>query len=72
VVLDRGRIVEQGTHAELLSAGGVYARLYEVQFGSERPELEMREAGNGKRETEQRETGTGSAGDAESETVPSR
>jgi len=27
VVLDRGRIVEQGTHAELLSAGGAYAKL---------------------------------------------
>ena len=27
VVLDRGRIVEQGKHAELLSAGGAYAKL---------------------------------------------
>jgi subfamily B ATP-binding cassette protein MsbA len=32
LVLDDGRIVEQGTHAELLGAGGVYARLYELQF----------------------------------------
>ena len=34
VVLDRGRIVEQGTHAELLSAGaGVYGRLWAHQSG---------------------------------------
>lgn len=31
-VLDDGRIVESGTHAELLVAGGVYARLYHLQF----------------------------------------
>jgi ATP-binding cassette subfamily B protein len=32
LVLDRGRLVEQGTHAELLARGGLYARLYETQF----------------------------------------
>jgi subfamily B ATP-binding cassette protein MsbA len=32
VVLDHGRIVEQGTHTELLTRGGLYARLYQRQF----------------------------------------
>jgi subfamily B ATP-binding cassette protein MsbA len=32
VVLDRGRIVEEGTHTQLLDRRGLYARLYERQF----------------------------------------
>jgi ATP-binding cassette subfamily B protein len=31
-VLDRGRLVEQGTHRELVAAGGLYADLYQQQF----------------------------------------
>ena len=34
VVLDQGRIVETGTHAELVRRGGVYQKLYELQFAS--------------------------------------
>jgi ATP-binding cassette subfamily B protein len=32
VVLDRGRLVEQGTHEQLVARGGLYARLAELQF----------------------------------------
>jgi ATP-binding cassette subfamily B protein len=32
LVIDKGRVVEQGVHRELLSQGGLYATLYETQF----------------------------------------
>ena len=32
LVLEHGRVVEQGTHAQLLAAGGLYARLAAMQF----------------------------------------
>ncbi|MEA2520443.1 MAG: ATP-binding cassette, subfamily bacterial, partial [Actinomycetota bacterium] len=34
-VVDKGRITEQGSHAELLDRSGTYARLYEQQFSKE-------------------------------------
>ncbi|MGQ9688846.1 MAG: lipid A export permease/ATP-binding protein MsbA [Desulfobaccales bacterium] len=42
VVLDGGRLVETGTHAELLAADGYYRRLYELQFAriGDRPQEE--------------------------------
>jgi subfamily B ATP-binding cassette protein MsbA len=43
-VLDDGRIVEQGSHAELLARGGHYARLYALQF-AEQEESGGRDAG---------------------------
>jgi len=32
LVMDDGRIVEQGTHEQLVAAGGLYARLAKLQF----------------------------------------
>jgi ATP-binding cassette subfamily B protein len=38
LVMDRGRLVERGTHSELMADGGLYARVYEEQF---RPQEEL-------------------------------
>ena len=35
IVLDRGRIAEQGTHEQLKNAGGIYQKIYETQSGSQ-------------------------------------
>jgi subfamily B ATP-binding cassette protein MsbA len=34
VVMEHGRIVEQGTHDELLAKNGMYANLYRLQFAA--------------------------------------
>ena len=36
LVIDRGKIVERGTHEALLATGGLYSQLYETQFRGER------------------------------------
>lgn len=35
LVMDHGKVVERGTHSDLLEKGGAYAQLYHMQFGSE-------------------------------------
>ncbi len=35
VVMDQGRVVEQGTHAQLAAQGGLYAKLAKLQFGAD-------------------------------------
>jgi ATP-binding cassette subfamily B protein len=47
LVMQNGRIVERGTHDQLLAAGGAYARLYAAQFQGE--------AGTGSGEDQERE-----------------
>ncbi len=41
LVLDAGRIVQRGTHEELLAEGGLYRRLYQLQFAAETPVLSV-------------------------------
>jgi ATP-binding cassette subfamily B protein len=41
VFLDNGRIIEEGTHEELMKKGGAYAKLYELQYGAA-PEIKAK------------------------------
>jgi ATP-binding cassette, subfamily B, bacterial MsbA len=46
LVMDAGRIVERGTHQRLLEAGGLYRRLYEMQFSDRDPPASGGASGN--------------------------
>jgi len=41
LVLDRGRIIESGTHVDLLTRGGAYARLHDLQFRDDPPDARV-------------------------------
>jgi ABC-type multidrug transport system fused ATPase/permease subunit len=40
LVLERGEVVEKGTHADLIAAGGLYARIFRAQSVAESPTME--------------------------------
>ncbi len=40
LVLQQGRLLEQGTHQQLVDAGGLYAELHQAQIGAKRPKLQ--------------------------------
>ena len=44
LVVDGGRIVESGTHLELLTAGGLYSELYQTQFERQSPARDMQQS----------------------------
>jgi ATP-binding cassette subfamily B protein len=50
LVLDRGRVVERGTHAALLAAGGMYARMWRLQQDEQREAPQAATAGADKEE----------------------
>jgi len=46
LVMEHGRLIEQGTHSELMEAAGLYAHLYETQFSGELVEVTIPAEGN--------------------------
>jgi ATP-binding cassette subfamily B protein len=57
-VLERGQLVDAGTHAELLARGGLYARLYREQFGAQGRPRPAEEGEGAAPEPEAAEVGT--------------
>ena len=62
IVMDRGEVVDEGTHDELLARGGLYARLHTLQFRTDGPTADsVALAAQGNR---LRKTGSGASGSA--------
>ncbi|HAY61056.1 MAG TPA: ABC transporter ATP-binding protein, partial [Acidaminococcaceae bacterium] len=38
IVLDHGRLIEDGTHGQLMQLNGLYAHLYQIQYSSKKEE----------------------------------
>jgi ATP-binding cassette, subfamily B, multidrug efflux pump len=55
LVLDQGRIIEQGTHRQLLEAGGLYREIYDLQLSDQEQFLEALEVINASGESAARE-----------------
>ncbi|MDQ2092341.1 ABC transporter ATP-binding protein [Marimonas arenosa] len=62
VVMDRGKVVDEGRHEELLARGGLYARLYSLQFKTEGPTADS--VALAAQETRRRGNGAGDADSA--------
>jgi ATP-binding cassette subfamily B protein len=70
LVIDGGRVVERGTHAELLAVDGLYRDLYQTQFASQEPGEAGGGAGaGGGASAEQAATGSEAAGHAAAQPV---
>ncbi|HET9252456.1 MAG TPA: ABC transporter ATP-binding protein [Candidatus Eisenbacteria bacterium] len=66
LVMHKGELREQGTHAELLASGGIYARLYELQYARQRPD-EIEDSSKPDGESLARDAGAEPAGAGEGE-----
>jgi hypothetical protein len=55
LVIHKGEIWEQGTHPELLARGGLYSRLYDLQYGFQDSGIKAGSMEHGAASREQRE-----------------
>ena len=63
VVMDAGRVVDEGTHEDLLDRGGLYARLHDLQFRSDgmtADRLALERSGRSRRDSAEAGSGSGS------------
>jgi ATP-binding cassette subfamily B protein len=61
VVMDKGQVVDEGTHDELLARGGIYAQLHQLQFKTDGPtadKIALERAGQRRKNSAARSTGS--------------